>query len=898
MKRIPAILLAGSVLSAALLAGPADLFGATHPFAFRTPQAMACRAEEPTPAELAKSGPSDWLQAWPEGGSTNPVQLGSRLVLQLARPADLQPLIAGADMVLSRTVTPNTFILQAPNAWTAAREAHRLAALPQVLSAYPVMRRAGGLHGAYAPLPSDTNFNIQWYLEDRNPNGSSAGPDLNVRAAWPWTLGQGVTVALADTGIEMTHQELSNNVLNALHYNFVLQNSNALPVARTAAAAHGTEVAGLVAAAIDNFRLTGVAPGAQLAGWVIFDSNILLAADEQLMDMYQYQSNAVSVQNHSWGVPDDQVALGGPTLLEQIGISNAIAFGRNGLGAVMVRSAGNGRLLGENTGDSAYASDPRVIAVAAMRFDGRVAGYSTPGASILVAAPSGDVANNFDGLFTTDLIGTDGVNIVQYEAPNQDLSDYVYGDLGFSGTSASAPLISGVAGLILAANPALSYRDVQQILIFSSRQFDFADPDLTTNGAGFVVSHNQGFGVPDAGVAVNLARHWINRPPLTNITVTSTNAAAIPPDGLRVLVSGDGVPAGLMSIHCLPDVGPHADTPTPALPLVNVGLAAGPISVSLTNKAALIERGASTFAQQITNAAHAGAAFAVVYNFPASAGGSGQAPGGDQLLVMGATDFVPIPAVFIGNTDGTNLANFIQTNPAALAQIHLSNTNYVFTVTNTLICEQVGLRVMANNQIRGNLRITLVSPMGTRSVLQRYNSDTNPGPADWTYYSTHHFYESSAGAWTAYFSDEGAGNTGVVEGASLALPGVPILDTDADGLDDNWEIARFGSLAQGPKDDPDHDGYSNMREQIMGTDPNVNNNIPIPLDLSPWEPGLGRLSWPSSAGFTFQIRAGTNAASLPVVATVPGGFPVTEWFTNTASPPWQFFQIEALPLSP
>jgi subtilisin-like proprotein convertase family protein len=262
---------------------------------------------------------------------------------------------------------------------------------------------------------------------------------------------------------------------------------------------------------------------------------------------------------------------------------------------------------------------------------------------------------------------------------------------------------------------------------------------------------------------------------------------------------------------------------------------------------------------------------------------------------MGSTDFAPIPAVFIGNTDGTNLANYIQTNPAGLVQISLNCTNYVFTVTNTLICEQVGLRVLANNQIRGNLRITLLSPMGTRSVLQRYNSDTAPGPADWTYYSTHHFFESSAGTWTASISDEGAGNNGSVQSLSLSILGVPIVDTDADGLDDNWEMTHFGNLAQGPKDDPDQDGYSNMREQIMGTDPMVNNNMPPVLDLSPWMPGLGRLSWPSSAAYSYQVRAGTNASALSVVATVPGGFPVTEWFTNTVAPAWQFFRLEAIP---
>src|SRR5206468_8530687 len=99
--------------------------------------------------------------------------------------------------------------------------------------------------------------------------------------------------------------------------------------------------------------------------------------------------------------------------------------------------------------------------------------------------------------------------------------------------------------LMLSANPGLTYRDVQQILIHSARHFDNADPGLTTNGAGFRVSHNVGFGIPDAGIAVHLARAWSNRPPLTDLVLTTTNAVAIPDDALRLMIGGPNVPASL-----------------------------------------------------------------------------------------------------------------------------------------------------------------------------------------------------------------------------------------------------------------------------------------------------------------------------------------------------------------
>ena len=653
-----------------------------------------------------------------------------------------------------------------------------------------------------------------------------------------------------------------------------------------------SSVAGLIAAQRNTARMVGVAPEAKVASWVIFESNMLLASDDRLMEMYQYESNRVAVQNHSWGSPG--LRLGGPTLLEQLGISNAIAYGRSGLGAIMVRSAGNDRESGAIANDDGYPSDPRVIAVAAANVNGRAAIYSEPGACVLVAAPSGDATTSAHGLFTTDLLGGDGANAFMFFPPNVDLSDYNFfnqftGTDGFSGTSAAVPHIAGIAALVLAANPNLGYRDVQQILLLASRHFDFVDPDLTTNGAGFRVIHNVGFGVPDAGVAVNLARNWTNRPPLTYVTLTSSDPLAIPDDGLRVLVTGNDVPPNLASIHTLPGLGPHADTPTAILPLVDFGFGTTASGFNLTNKGALIQRGTNTFSDKISLAAQAGAAFAIIYNFP-----SNSPDGGDQLLPMGGTDFVPIPAVFIGNSDGEALKVLFATNLSALAQIRLNSTSYVFNVTNTLLCEHVGVRVLTDHLLRGDLRITLVSPAGTRNVLQRYNTDTSPGPVDWTYYSTHHFYETSAGNWTVFFSDEGQGNTGSVQQVSLTISGVPIADTDADGLDDTWELSHFGGLSQRPKDDPDRDGYSNAREQVMGTDPTI--GVPLPPDLSRWNATLARLSWASSPIYPYEIWGGTNVTSLDLITTLPGRFPETEWFTPYSSLPRQFFRVRAVPI--
>jgi subtilisin-like proprotein convertase family protein len=338
----------------------------------------------------------------------------------------------------------------------------------------------------------------------------------------------------------------------------------------------------------------------------------------------------------------------------------------------------------------------------------------------------------------------------------------------------------------------------------------------------------------------------------------------------------------------LPSTGVHVrpGKPESGAPLVYVGLATNQIAVDLHGKGALIERGTNNFSEKIDYAAQAGASFAIVRNF-ATNSDPNSAPGGDQLVPMSA-DFASIPAVFIGYNDGVVLENIFATNAGAYAQIHLDSTNVQFQVTNTLLCEQVGLRVTTDHPLRGDLRITLVSPSGTASVLQRYNSDTNAGPVDWTYWTTHNFFETSAGTWTAYFADEYIGNTGSVQNVSLIINGVPITDTDHDGLDDNWEIAHFGSLAYGPQDDPDHDGYNNMREQLMGTDPLIPN--PIVVNFSPWNSALARVSWNSVAGTNYDVLAGSDLSGLSGITNFVGAFPETEWFvpyTNNM----QFFQI-------
>src|SRR5580704_15935408 len=320
-----------------LCAGPSG----TNRFEFRFPH----RAAYHIAAEdwAAASAGAQWLKAWPEDGSTNSVQFGSRVVVQVKSGDALEGLTAGRGLTVSRAVLSNVFILQGRDVLTAAREADRLARLPEVSAAYPVIKRAATLDDLYAPLPNDPYYYLQWNLEHRSSStGTLNGPDLNVRAAWPHTSGSGALIAIGDSGVELTHPELSNAVAGAPHFNFSDQTTNGAPPQRTSGWAHGTECAGLMVADTNNLTgMAGIAPEAQLASWIIFDSNENTIADDELMNMYEYQSNIVSVENHSWGINNTQ--QNPVTLLEQIGISNAYTSGRSGLGVVMVRAGGNMR---------------------------------------------------------------------------------------------------------------------------------------------------------------------------------------------------------------------------------------------------------------------------------------------------------------------------------------------------------------------------------------------------------------------------------------------------------------------------------------------------------------------------------------------------------------------------
>jgi subtilisin family serine protease/subtilisin-like proprotein convertase family protein len=840
----------------------------------------------------AVAGSARWLSARPRGGGRT-VQFGRRLVVRFRDAAAANRFNAGLPIPPQRLVDDRTLIVTLANPADALRQAADLAGQAEVEFARPAARFMARRHFAYAAAPNDPYYARQEHLDPAEPaNGAvDLAATINARAAWSITRGEGVVVGVGDDGLDLTHPDLAANIVGPSRNFFTGSDSGAHP---RSTFYHGTAVGGLIAARAGNgVGISGVAPRSGLGALVIWsaadaflDDPDTALDDANLAEVFGFANDTLAVQNHSWG-NSDFLYLEVPAV-QSLALSNAVTTGRGGRGVIFVRSAGNirtedfGRIDG--VGDAnvdGYANDLLQITVGAVRSDGRVASYSVTGACILVAAPGGENTGAFEGLVTTDPRGTKGDN--RFVDPvDPSAADYLFGNSGFVGTSAAAPVVSGVVALVLSANPQLGWRDVQQVLALTARQVDRTDPDSATNGVGWAVSHNTGFGVVDAGAAVRLAQRWSNRPPAVRHRYLDTNHTLIPDEGFRVRLSGAGVPETLASLPATGGTGRYPDAPTADVALKDVG--GGNVALApMGGAGALVRRGSTTFATMLNNVANAGGGFGVIANNS----------GTTERVLMLDTDFTRVPAASIGANDGAALRALVATNANVRARLELASAVRTFAVTNSMVLEHVRLRVRWQHARQGDLRVTLRSPAGTLSVLHRPGRVNAAPVGEWTYGTTHHLCESSLGTWTLAVTDigEAPGATGELYEAELLLDGVPIEDADADGLDDGWERRWFAGLADGPRDDPDSDGWNNAAEQLQGSDPTRANDEFVPT-LS-MLPGRVRVSWPATEGATYELWSAPMATGPWTPQAVPSRFPEGAFFlpANEAG----FFRLRRAP---
>jgi len=377
-------------------------------------------------------------------------------------------------------------------------------------------------------LPTDTFVRYQWHLYP--------GIGANVFPAWVDWTGKGVKVGVFDQGIDRFQTDLDGNLLTALGRDANTLLAGGSP--KTSNDNHGTAVAGVIAAERDGKLTVGVAPDASLISIYSPLSGTTSSFIKEIVNAYKY-AKSLDILNDSWGFAPQRYTSGPWAFFDNFNSSlfspvfNALKDladnGRSGLGTVVVQSAGNSFNLGDDTNLHSFQNSRFIITVAGTDYLGNASSFSSQGSSILVSAPGGGgggVGGFLGEILTTDRVGNSGYS------PN----DYDF----ISGTSFSAPIVSGVVALLLEANPNLGYRDVQLILAYSAKQIASETNTWKSNGAknhnggGLhydAITHNLGFGMVDALAAVRLAESW-KGVPLTSQNVIEVSASVVQPKNI------------------------------------------------------------------------------------------------------------------------------------------------------------------------------------------------------------------------------------------------------------------------------------------------------------------------------------------------------------------------------
>ena len=306
----------------------------------------------------------------------------------------------------------------------------------------------------------------QWYLKK-----------INIEALWDVTTGNNQVVAVVDTGINPFHEDLAGRVDLTHSYNFVegyapgTFGNNALIWDDNG---HGTAVAGIIGAKSDNGRgIAGINWKTTLLSVKVLDASGS-GDDVTIAQGIQYATdNQARIINLSLG--GSQSAF-----IE----AYAVQYAQN-KGVLIVAAAGNSSDIIRPSYPAAYRN---VLVVAATDRADKVTDFSSGGSYVSVAAPGADIFTTYcyflnpalDRSGSTNYTGQgcsnpdpsrylgSRTNVV--DCNNNDLTScyhefstgslYIYDD----GTSFSAPIVSGLASLIVAVNPNISNDQIKMML--------------------------------------------------------------------------------------------------------------------------------------------------------------------------------------------------------------------------------------------------------------------------------------------------------------------------------------------------------------------------------------------------------------------------------------------------
>ncbi len=311
--------------------------------------------------------------------------------------------------------------------------------------------------------PNDPLYAEQWNLSE-----------FGLPEAWEVeSRGSNVVLAIIDSGVDMTHEDLIDKMLPGCDFNGDDNDPNpGLP--NGGKSEHGTHVAGIAAASGNNeLGIAGVAYSSaiQILPIKVFDDRGITGRVDDLVDAILWAAGVplegvapnlkpAQIINMSLGV--DPAAI--PDKLQAL--SEAIATAKNN-GAVLFAASGN---AGQSDLVLAPANDPNVIAVGSVDANlerSSFSNYNTNGPSVDFMAPGG-VTTAFTCNGTSEVLST-------YPKTSE------YGCL--RGTSMASPFAAGVAALMLSQNSALSPDQIKAALKASAFYDDASmTPSIYGNG--------------------------------------------------------------------------------------------------------------------------------------------------------------------------------------------------------------------------------------------------------------------------------------------------------------------------------------------------------------------------------------------------------------------------------
>lgn len=319
-------------------------------------------------------------------------------------------------------------------------------------------------------------------------------------------LGDAVKVAVLDSGVDFTHQDLNDNFLpGELGHDFVEGTSDT--DGPMDVYGHGTHVAGTIAAECDSHGVIGVAPKVQLIALRILDDNGVGASSRVLDALDWIWAYNQDPQNADQPIRVTNNSYGNSTYSELA----MLAFDKvaqSGSGVLHIAASGNSGKKNITLDTVSYpAKYPSVVAVAATdKLDAR-ASFSSTGPDVELAAPGVSV-------LSTWMRSTSYLDPQPFAFPGDD--DYYKEG---SGTSMAAPHVAGTAALMWAANPTLSSDAVRMLLNQTAI-------DLGSSGRDYAF----GFGLVDASAAVAAATGAdpvVPDPTTDPITVSAISGSAV-----------------------------------------------------------------------------------------------------------------------------------------------------------------------------------------------------------------------------------------------------------------------------------------------------------------------------------------------------------------------------------